>query len=395
MTPRKTQPARKPPLSDTPRPEAAPLAADPARMEIFLVATPGLEEPLAAEARALGFDAQVQPGGVAFTGGWPEVWRANLHLRGATRVLARIGAFRAMHPAQLDKRARRFPWADWLRPEVPLRLEATSRKSRIYHAGAIIQRVEAALRDTLGVAFADDAPVTLKIRLEDDLCTLSLDTSGESLHKRGHKQAVGKAPMRETMAAMFLRQCGFDGREPVLDPMCGSGTFVIEAAEIAAGLAPGRLRDFAFQQLRSFDPEAWQAMRATAAAPPAPALRHHGRDRDAGAIRMSRENAERAGVQDLTDFQTGAVAELQRPEGPPGLVIVNPPYGARIGNKGPLFCLHAAMGEVLRMRFRGWRVGLVTSDAQLARATGLPFREPGPYVAHGGLKVRLWRTGPL
>ncbi|WP_323716217.1 THUMP domain-containing class I SAM-dependent RNA methyltransferase [Paracoccus aminovorans] len=395
MTPRKTQPARKPPLSDTPRPEAAPLAADPARMEIFLVATPGLEEPLAAEARALGFDAQVQPGGVAFTGGWPEVWRANLHLRGATRVLARIGAFRAMHPAQLDKRARRFPWADWLRPEVPLRLEATSRKSRIYHAGAIIHRVEAALRDTLGVPFADDAPVTLKIRLEDDLCTLSLDTSGESLHKRGHKQAVGKAPMRETMAAMFLRQCGFDGREPVLDPMCGSGTFVIEAAEIAAGLAPGRLRDFAFQQLRSFDPEAWQAMRATAAAPPAPALRHHGRDRDAGAIRMSRENAERAGVQDLIDFQTGAVAELQRPEGPPGLVIVNPPYGARIGNKGPLFGLHAAMGEVLRTRFRGWRVGLVTSDAQLARATGLPFREPGPYVAHGGLKVRLWRTGPL
>src|SRR5690606_32262784 len=122
-------------------PEPARLAADPARMEIFLVATPGLEEPLAAEARLLGWDAQVQPGGVTFTGGWADVWRANLEIRGATRVLARIGAFRAMHPAQLDKRARRFPWADWLRPDVPIRIEASSRKSRIYHAGAITQRI--------------------------------------------------------------------------------------------------------------------------------------------------------------------------------------------------------------------------------------------------------------
>ncbi|MBY0138116.1 THUMP domain-containing class I SAM-dependent RNA methyltransferase [Paracoccus yeei] len=375
------------------RPEAAPLAADPRRMEVFLVATPGLEQPLADEARALGFDALVQPGGVVFHGGWPEVWRANLMLRGATRVLARIGAFRAMHPAQLDKRARRFPWADWLRADVPLRIEATSRKSRIYHAGAITQRIEAAIRDTLGAPIAEDAPVTLKVRIEDDLCTLSLDTSGESLHKRGHKQAVGKAPMRETMAAMFLRQCGFDGNEPVLDPMCGSGTFVIEAAEIAAGLAPGRLRGFAFQHLPGFDAAAFDALRPAAA--PAPGLLFHGSDRDPGAIRMSRENAERAGVAAWTDFQNLAFADLSRPEGPPGLVIINPPYGARIGNKGPLFGLHAAMGKVLRARFQGWRVGLVTTDAALARATGLPFREPGPHIAHGGLKIRLWQTAPL
>lgn len=207
-------------------------------MEIFLVATPGLEQPLLDEARGLGFDARIEPGGVVFTGGWSDVWRANLLVRGATRVLVRIGAFRAMHPAQLDKRAHRFPWADWLRADVPLRIEATSRKSRIYHAGAITQRIEKAITDTLGAPIADDAPLVLKIRIEDDLCTISLDSSGESLHKRGHKQAVGKAPMRETMAAMFLRTCGFDGSAPVLDPMCGSGTFVIEAAEMAQGLAP-------------------------------------------------------------------------------------------------------------------------------------------------------------
>ncbi|WP_271179094.1 THUMP domain-containing class I SAM-dependent RNA methyltransferase [Paracoccus kondratievae] len=389
-------PKTAPKTAPRPQPEPAPLAADPGRMEIFLVATPGLEEPLAAEARELGFDARIQPGGVTFTGGWPEVWRANLKIRGATRVLARIGAFRAMHPAQLDKRARRFPWADWLRPDVPVRIEATSRKSRIYHAGAIIQRIEAAIRDSIGAPIAEDAPVTLKVRIEDDLCTLSLDTSGESLHRRGHKQAVGKAPMRETMAAMFLRLCGFNGAEPVLDPMCGSGTFVIEAAEIAAGLAPGRMRHFAFEQLPGFDAQLWERMRAAPAIPPAPAaIRYHGSDRDAGAIRMSRENAGRAGLESWTQFENLPISDLQRPEGPPGLVIINPPYGARIGNKGPLFGLHAALGEVLRERFSGWRIGLVTSDAALARATGLPFYEPGPYIAHGGLKIRLWQTGPL
>lgn len=390
--------AQKPAPAPAPAVEAAPLAADPSRMEIFLVATPGLDQPLLDEARALGFDARIEPGGVVFTGGWPDVWRANLLIRGATRVLVRIGAFRAMHPAQLDKRAHRFPWSDWLRPDVPLRIEATSRQSRIYHAGAIIQRIEKAITDTLGAPIADDAPLVLKIRIEDDLCTISLDSSGESLHKRGHKQAVGKAPMRETMAAMFLRECGFDGSMPVLDPMCGSGTFVIEAAEMALGLAPGRLRSFAFELLPSFDPQAWAALREAQvpkAAPSVPTVRFHGSDRDAGAIRMSGENALRAGVAEQTEFQTLPISDIMPPPGPPGLVVINPPYGARIGNKGPLFGLHAAMGEVLRSRFSGWRVGLVTSEAQLARATGLPFAEPGPHVAHGGLKIRLWLTGPL
>lgn len=410
--PRRTRnPARQRPAKDKPSrpepaegkstpapataPEAAPLAADPARMEIFLVATPGLEQPLLDEARGLGFDARIEPGGVVFTGGWSDVWRANLLVRGATRVLVRIGAFRAMHPAQLDKRAHRFPWADWLRADVPLRIEATSRKSRIYHAGAITQRIEKAITDTLGAPIADDAPLVLKIRIEDDLCTISLDSSGESLHKRGHKQAVGKAPMRETMAAMFLRTCGFDGSAPVLDPMCGSGTFVIEAAEMAQGLAPGRLRSFAFERLPSFDAQAWAALRAAQVPKPVPAIRFHGSDRDPGAIRMSGENALRAGVAELAEFQILSISDIAPPPGPPGLVIINPPYGARIGNKGPLFGLHAAMGEVLRARFSGWRVGLVTSEAQLARATGLPFAEPGPHVAHGGLKIRLWLTGPL
>ncbi|MBC9246684.1 class I SAM-dependent RNA methyltransferase [Paracoccus sp. 11-3] len=362
--------------------------------EIFLVATPGLEAPLAAEVRDLGWTPEVQPGGITIRGGWQDVWQANLTLRGATRVLARVGSFRAMHLAQLDKRARKFPWADVLRADLPVKIEAISRKSKIYHAGAATQRIERAIAEELGATIAADAANVVKVRIEDDLVTISLDTTGESLHKRGHKEAVAKAPMRETMAAMFLREMGFDGTQAVLDPMCGSGTFVIEAAEIAAGLAPGRTRQFAFENLASFDPKAWRKLKDAVTRRNAP-LQFFGSDRDAGAIRMSRQNAERAGVAELTRFDICQISDLQPPETAPGIIIVNPPYGARIGNKGPLYGLHAAMGDVFRSRFSGWRVGIVTSEAGLAKATGLPFQPPGPIIAHGGLKVRLWQTVPL
>lgn len=356
--------------------------------EIFLVGTPGLEAPLLAETLAAGFaGAKITQGGVTFHGAWPDVWRANLTLRGATRVLARIGSFRVFHLAQLDKRSRKFPWGDTLRPDLPIKVEVTCKQSKVYHAGAATQRIETALTGA-GYTVSPDAALRLMARIEDDLCTFSIDTSGESLHKRGHKEAVGKAPMRETMAAMFLREAGFEGTEPVLDPMCGSGTFVIEAAEMAAGLLPGRSRTFGFEKLASFDSQAWADMK-TAVPERARGMQFHGSDRDAGAVRMCLANAERAGVSGTTVFSNQSVAELERPDGPPGLVIVNPPYGARIGNKKLLFALHAQMGTRLMEKFAGWRVAIVTSDASLAKATGLPLHAAGPFVAHGGLKIRL------
>ncbi|MFC6689258.1 THUMP domain-containing class I SAM-dependent RNA methyltransferase [Jhaorihella thermophila] len=363
--------------------------------EIFLVAPPGLEPVLHDEAVQAGFaGARVVPGGVSFRGGWAQVWRANLTLRGATRVLARIGEFRAFHLAQLDKRARKFDWASVLRPDVPVRVEVTCKRSKIYHAGAAKQRIERAIAETLGAPLAENAPVQVKARIDDNLVTLSVDTSGDSLHKRGHKAAVGKAPMRETLAALFLRQCGYTGAEPVVDPMCGSGTFVIEAAEIAAGLLPGRSRGFAFEHLASFDPQAWGAMRPFTPAK-TPSMRFHGFDRDAGAIEAARANADRAGVADITVFERRSIGDLAPPDGPPGLVIANPPYGARIGDKNALYALYATLGQRLRDRFSGWRVAIVTNEAGLAQATGLHFDPPGPPVPHGGLKVRLYRTGPL
>lgn len=359
---------------------------------IFLVCPPGLEDHAAAEAREAGFSISgAGPGGVEVAGGLAEAVRANVTLRGTVRVLLRIASFRAMHLAQLDKRARKVDWPAWIAPGTAIRVEATCRKSRIYHDRAAAQRIARAVTETAGAVLQDDASLVIKARIDDDLCTLSIDTTGEALHKRGHKQAVNAAPMRETMAALFLRAAGYSPGEPVYDPMCGSGTFPIEAAEIATGLLPGRSRGFAFEALAAYDPAMRPAVVPPKDAPPV----FHGSDRDQGAIRMSRDNADRAGVGALCSFTCAPVSEITPPVPEPGLVIVNPPYGARIGNRKQLFGLYGALGARLTAGFSGWRVALVTSDDGLARATGLPFDPPGPQVANGGLRVRLWQTPPL
>ena len=298
-----------------------------------------------------------------------------------------------MHLAQLDKRARRVPWATLFHPGQPLRVEAVCHASRIYHAGAAKMRIERALIEEAGAQITADADLRVLARIEDDLCTLSLDSSGAALHKRGHKQAVGKAPLRETMAAMFLAQAGFGaatagvpaGAMPVIDPMCGSGTFPIEAAEIAAGLTPGRARHFGFERLANFDAAAFAQMHA--AAPPALAASDSplffGYDRDQGAIANATANAARAGVGGLCHFACQPIGAL------------NPPYGTRIGARKPLFALYASAGVVLRERFAGWRVAMVCPDMGLAKTMGLPFLPDAPWVEHGGIKVRLLRTDAL
>lgn len=363
--------------------------------EIFLATAPGLESVLYDEVRSKGFkQAKAIPGGVTIQGGWPEVWRANLWIRGASRVLARIASFQVLHLSQLDKQAREMDWRSILNPATPFRVEAVCSKSRIYHEGAAIERIEKAITETLKAPLSPDAEITVMARIERDICTISLDTSGELLHKRGYKESVNKAPMRENMAALFLQQCGYKGNEPVFDPMCGSGTFVIEAAEIAARLNPGRARHFAFEKLVTFDPASWEKMRSVDRQA-APAFHVYGSDRDEGAVKMSRENAARAGVDALTEFKQQTISDMAPPTRTPGLVIVNPPYGTRIGDKKKLLPLYQTLGEVLRTRFSNWRIGIITTDAALAKSTGLPFLPTTAPVQHGGLRVTLFRTEPL
>lgn len=365
------------------------------RFDIFLTCPPGLESALASELAENGF-AKCRPGqgGVTIKGGWSDVWRANLQIRGATRVLAVVDQFKTQHLNSLGQHARQTPWQTLFHPGTPVKVEATCRKSRIYHDGAAAERVSDAIARTALAEITDDADITVRVRIDHDEVTLSLDTSGEPLHKRGYKEAVAKAPLRETLASLVLREMGYDGRAPLLDPMCGSGTFVIEAAQLAAGLAPGRGRGFAFERLANFDRDAFMALRNR---PP------HARsdtvclgfDRDPGAIRMSTENAERADVSDRTQFAQSALKDLARPEGAPGWVVTNPPYGARIGDKSAVFSVYKTFGEVMRERFSGWRAALITTDDKMAKATGLAFEQISAPIDHGGLKIRLYVTGPL
>ena len=363
--------------------------------EIFLATAPGLESELYNEVRGKGFKKAKQvKGGVTIQGGWPEVWRANLWIRGASRILARIASFQVLHLSQLDQRAREIAWADVLNPKLPFRVEVSCLKSRIYHSDAAAERIEKAITDTLKAKHSRDADITIMGRIERDICTISVDTSGELLHKRGFKQSVNKAPMRENMASLFLQKCGYTGAEPVYDPMCGSGTFVIEAAEIAERFNPGRARHFAFEKLNTFDRSAWNKMRSVQREPNSDAY-CYGSDRDAGAVKMSAENALRAGVGARTEFTLKTISDIEPPTNIPGLVILNPPYGGRIGDKRNLTPLYQTLGEVLRTGFSGWRVGIITNDAGLAKATGLPFLKADAPVQHGGLRITLYLTEAL
>lgn len=393
--------------------------------EILIVTPPGLETVLLSEVQNNGFKLpKIIRGGVTIQGGWPDVWRANLTLRGASKVLVRIGGFRAFHLAQLDKRARKFPWHEILTRGYSVKVDVnTNRKSKIYHAGAAIERLERAIHETFGAEIAEtleSADIIFKVRIDDNNVMISVDSSGAGLHKRGFKQAMGKAPMRETMAALFLQACGYTGDEPVVDPMCGSGTFLIEAAEIAQNLMAGRGRSFAFERFKTYDPVRVDALKAEW---PIRKTEHrfYGFDRNVNVIDYANQNAERACVSNVCQFLPTPIETLKRPEGAVkamkntgenrldnslgnsakaigagcGLVIVNPPYGARIGKKKDLFGLYSRFGAVMRDQFSGWRVGLITSDINLAHATQLPWKPMSEPIAHGGLKVRLFQTDIL
>jgi putative N6-adenine-specific DNA methylase len=260
------------------------------RASCFLVGIPGLEDALEAEALRAGFDGVTRvPGGVEIAGGMAEAARANMVLRTAVRVLWRVASFRAMHLAQLDKRSRKVPWRDWL-PE-----GAGAGGGRVPILAHLSRQGGAATGGGRAGGGGDSrgrrAGIAVKVRIEDDLCTVSLDTSGEPLHRRGHKQFVGKAPLRETMAAAFLWQMGFDGTQTVVDPMCGSGRSRWRRRRSRRALCRGGTGPSPSRR--------WWAARGPRIEARARRLRKGGRffgfDRDQGAIQGALKNAERAG----------------------------------------------------------------------------------------------------
>ncbi|HET8656985.1 MAG TPA: THUMP domain-containing protein [Longimicrobiaceae bacterium] len=375
-------------------------------LPLFAVAAPGLEALVAEELRALGAAPAVEVGGVAWEGTAEQLYAANLHLRTASRVLLRLAEFRARSFFELERHARRVPWERVVGAGRPVRIRVTSRKSKLYHEGAVEERLRAAIEHRLGVpvgapgeAGGEEAEGAAEqlfvVRFLHDHCTVSADSSGALLHLRGYRQAVAKAPLRETLAAAMLLGSGWPGTVALLDPMCGSGTIPIEAALLARGIAPGLAspgllpRAFAFQAWPDFDVGLWDRVveRARSLVLPAAPAPIHGSDRDAGAVEAARANAGRAGVlADLT-LATRALSAVEPPDGP-GWLVVNPPYGVRVGESAGLRNLYAALGRLARDRLPGWSLALLSADRRLEGQVGLPFHEV-LRTRNGGIPVRL------
>lgn len=371
----------------------------PALRDALIITAPGLEPLAQGELAALGVaSAADEPGAVSAALTPRDIMRANVHLRTASRVVVRLAQFKALSFADVEKHARRVAWDEIVTPGRRVRFRVTCRKSRLYHSGAVAQRLmEAVLRAvptavSAGAVDDDDeggAEQLFIVRLFRDQLLLSADTSGPLLHRRGYRQATAKAPLRETLAAAMLLGANWDGQTPLVDPMCGSGTIAIEAALVARRIAPGRDRPFAMEAWPGQDVSAWKSVRdeARAAERPAAGVPIIASDRDAGAVAAVRANAERAGVtQDLTIAQH-ALSAAALPAGP-GLLLVNPPYGVRVGDKAPLRNLFAQLGNVARGQAVGWTVGMLSADRDLERQVRLPFAEQWKST-NGGIPVRF------
>jgi putative N6-adenine-specific DNA methylase len=377
--------------------------------KLFVVTAPGLEPFTAQELRQLGLlpTTQTKPerqetpladpdqaGGIEFSGDLEAIYLANLHLRTASRVLLRFGDFHAAAFSELKRHTNRLPWERFLNPGMGVAIRVTCHKSRLYHAAAVAREITATIGDRLGKKVElqkfdenspDPLPQLIVVRLVDDHCTISIDSSGELLHRRGYRLETAKAPLRETLAAGLLLASGWDTISPLIDPFCGSGTIPIEAALLARNIPPGFNRRFAFMNWPGFRVDEWNKLlkvsQETQKEKTSPLL---GSDRDAGAIRIAKANADRAGVAQDVEFSHCAVSAIE-PAGT-GWVVTNPPYGLRVSANKDLRNLYAQFGKVLRLKCPGWKITVMCSDLVLLHQMDLHL-ETQLTLVNGGVSV--------
>ena len=390
--------------TDEPRPTRKGRGSRPVvRHRCYAVCGRGLEPFVAAEARALGAKVgRLGVGGVELELTTRQLYVANLHLATATRVIVRVATFVARSFSELEARLGEICWGEHLDPGRPVTASVRSSASQLFHTDAVAERVERVAARAAADAGRHVAPAIERqlvvVRISHDRVTVSVDSSGSALHHRGWRVAGSKAPVRSTVAAALLSASGWDptGDAPLLDPFCGSGTIVIEAARRAAGVAAGWGRNFAFEQWPTFQPGTWASVREDARRlqRSASSTTVFGSDRDHGALAAAAANAEAAGVADRIVLRHAAVSNLGArgmvPSGP-GVVVTNPPYGRRVGGEGgrDLRNLYARTGDVLRATCPGWPVALLGTEAHLVQALGLDMADLGA-VDHGGLRAHVW-----
>ncbi len=375
--------------------------------DFFAVTAPGFEKLCSDELMSLPLsvkDAVIVPGGVEFKARIHDCWLANLSLRTASRILMRIGMFKACNFNQLEKKLAEFPWELFLYPDDIPELSVTARHSRLYHKDAVAERFQTSIaerfRSSGKISDSDESMRDEKyftgrqkvfVRAEEDHFVVSIDSSGELLYKRGIKKQPGPAPLRETIAAAVLKLAGYDSGEPLIDPMCGAGTFSLEGAMMTADMPPGLFRDFAFMGWPSFMPRRWAYIKSEAEKclirVVSPGIFASDKDRQ---ICNSLENCVRenglSGIVrvsclDFFDFSTRKLTKKT------GLAVLNPPYGLRIGTQAESEKLFREICVKLRKDYKGWKIGLIAADTELIK--NVPFRTSPLFFSHGGLKPAL------
>jgi putative N6-adenine-specific DNA methylase len=379
----------------------------------FISCPPGLEPVLAAECRRLSLvRVKTKPaapthdstasgeetGGIEYEGPLEHIYKANLHLRTASRVSARLGEFYAAAFSELRKKASRLEWEKYLIAGQKVNIRAVCHKSKLYHSDGVVERVLGAINDhfsVLGKSFSElkSSPdgQLIQVRLVNDQCTISVDSSGELLHRRGYRLASAKAPLRENLAAAMLLSSGWEPAAPLIDPFCGSGTIPIEAALIARNVPPGLARQFQFLTWPKCEKPLWQSLLEDARKK----ITHQipvifGFDRDTGGIDMAITNAARAGQKDAVQFRCQAVSYLEPPDAP-GWIVTNPPYGVRVSEDKDLRDLYARFGSILKSSFKGWQVSVLSSEERLLGSLGLGKADKVIQFANGGIPVKLAR----
>ncbi len=366
--------------------------------QFFATCPRGLEAVLAQELATLGAEhVGATDVGVRFSGPMRACYRANLESRVASRVLWQIDSAPYRSEDDIYRRARSLPWDRWFTPHQTIAVKVTAQRCPLKSLDFITLRIKDAVcdffRDGTGIRPSVDTrlpDVRIHAYFDAQQFTLYLDTSGEALFKRGYREFTGEAPLRENLAAGILKLSGWEPGMTLLDPMCGSGTFVLEAAQMALQLPAGQKRVFGFERLKNFEPQTWEPLRAAAAAKPlaAGALPIYGSDIDKWAVMDARKNIESAGLTGLVNVEEKDILDIVAPAAS-GVLVMNPPYGERIGEVDELAELYPKLGSVLKQRFAGWKVGIFTADLRLPKLMRLKPSRKIP-LFNGPIECRLY-----
>jgi putative N6-adenine-specific DNA methylase len=368
-------------------------------LEKFFASCPrGLEALLADDLVAAGVaDPKPIPGGVHFAGEWAACYAANLHSRIATRILWRVAQRRYAKEDDIYQLALDTPWPTWFAAAQTIRVDVTAVKSPLRSIEFITLRIKDAICDRFRADTGKrpnvdtrEPDVRLHAFITADECTLYVDTSGAPLYQRGLRQKTVEAPLKENVAAGILRLSGWQPGTPLLDPMCGSGTFLVEAAQMALGIAPGAGRSFGFQQLRNFELDLWkdQLDAAMDAEKPAADAQIYGSDISPVAVRAALANLDRAGLLPAVTLATGDVLEIAPPAAS-GTMIANPPYGERLSELDELAAFYPQLGSALKRNFAGWNCYLLTADLRLPKLMRLAPSKKTP-LYNGAIECRLF-----